>query len=145
MYSEEENKETCKRLGIELENYCTDGYYKCPKCGELICWDNEEYDEYENEYTCPHCKEKFDSDELEAVSIYEYFSDNEIYNLEYRVDGNKEYRSVEVMIACGGPTIYIDTQKQAIILYWGSDEARYYLSQDTVNLVDEYFEELYKY
>ena len=83
------------------------------------------------------------AEELEETDIYSYFSENEIYNIEYRVDEKKEYKSVEIMIACGGPNIYIDTDRKEVLLYWWSDEAEYGLSDEVCNSINSYFEDLY--
>src|SRR5574344_3118081 len=93
-----ENTETCKQIALEIEHYTEDGWYKCPLCGGIIEWNDEFYDSNEGTYTCPHCEETFDENELEALSIYEYFNDTDIYNIEYRINGAGEYRSVELMI-----------------------------------------------
>jgi hypothetical protein len=45
------------------------------------------------------------------------------------------------MIACGGPNIYIDTAEKAVLLYWWTDRARYYLSSDVVDQVDDWARE----
>lgn len=77
-------------------------------------------------------------------TIYDYFRKNEYYDVIYRIDGRGDYKSVEVMIAGGGPNIYIDTHRQAVCLYWGGDEAQYYLSKTACNAIDGYFEEEYE-
>lgn len=143
----QENFEQCKRIAKELELYTEGDAYKCPHCGEVHQMKAYEDSEHENEngvtcYTCPACSEEIEESDLEALSIYDYFN-SDIYDIEYRIGGDKEYRSVKIMIACGGPNIYIDTGKRAVLLYWWSDFAEYPLLSSTCEEIDQYFEDLF--
>ncbi|MEG2571020.1 MAG: hypothetical protein RSA70_06255 [Clostridia bacterium] len=137
-----ENQAHCKQIAETLEQIAENNVYKCPECGEFITWNNDEYNTEDATYNCPHCKKTVDESELEAVSMLDYFED--CYNIEYRVASHTEYRSVQVMVACGGPNIYVDTKTAAVELYWWADSADWALSRDTVIAIDEAFEELWK-
>lgn len=139
--TDRENWEHCKRIAEELDEITDGNIYRCPHCGELIKWDDEQYNEDEARYTCPECGEEFDENELEAVSMWDYF--NDVFDIEYRVGSDKQYRSVCLMVACGGPNIYIDTAEKAVLLYWWTDRARYSLRSDTAEAIDEVFEEFF--
>ena len=80
--------------------------------------------------------------EPEQMTLYDYFED--CLDIEYRCDGRREYRSVRVMVTCGGPNIYIDTATKQVELYWWTDRASYPLAYDAVDAVDawacEYWE-----
>lgn len=105
-------------------------------------FEEAETEDGETVYKCPDCGENIDDpDDLETLSIYDYFDDNDIYNIEYRIDGNGELSSVEIMIACGGPNIYIDTEKNAICLYWWGSSAQYPIAPDTADAVEEWARE----
>ncbi len=67
-----ENREYCKRVAQEVELYASGDGYRCPKCGEVITFNNDQYNEEETLYTCQECGEEFDESELEAVSLYDY-------------------------------------------------------------------------
>ena len=137
-----ENWEHCKSIAEKLELYTEGNGYKCPHCGEVIEWDNDQYNADEGRYTCPECGEEFDESDLESVSIYDYF-DGDIYDIEYRIGSDRQYRSVKIMVACGGPNIYIDTARKAVLLYWWTDHAEYSLLSSTCEAIDQYFEELF--
>lgn len=74
--------------------------------------------------------------------IGDYFED--IYNFRYIVDDELDYCSVRVMVACGGPNIWVDTDSMAVELYWGSDHVSCALLSSTVTEIDEYFREMYE-
>lgn len=142
--TDRENRDRCRRIAEKLEAYAGGDMYKCPHCGEVHTMDEYEETEHENEYgrtayTCPNCGEEIEEDDLEAVGIYDFFED--CLDIEYRCDARREYRSVSVMVTCGGPNIYIDTDEKAVLLYWWGDKARYYLSSDAVEAVDAWAEE----
>lgn len=145
--TDRENWEHCKRIAEELDEITNGNIYRCPHCGELHEMTAYEETEHENEigetcYTCPNCSEEIEESELEAVSIYDYFT-GDIFDIEYRIGADKEYRSVRLMIACGGPNIYIDTAEKSVLLYWWTDRAEYPLSSSTCEDIDQYFEELF--
>lgn len=136
-----ENFEWCKSISETIDKYVHGEMYTCPECNNDIEWNNDNYNDNDNTYTCPHCGETFNADNLEALTIYDYF--NDIYNTEWRLDANREYKSVAFMVACGGPNIWIDTGSKQVELYWWSDSASYPLSYDAVNEIDNFAEELY--
>lgn len=143
---DDENRDRCKRIAEEVEAYASGEAYKCPHCGEVHLMSAYEANEHENEdgetvYTCPNCEREIEENDLEAVSLYDYF--NDIYNIEYRIDSNKELRSVEIMVACGGPNIYIDTESKTVKLYWAGERAEYPIDYDTAAEIDNIFEEFY--
>lgn len=136
-----ENREHCKRIAKELEAYAENIVYRCPECGEVIQWNNEQYNDDEGTYTCQHCGESYDESYLEALSVYDFISD--ALDIEYRIGSDKEYRSAKIMIAFGGPTIYIDTESRSVKLYWWNEYAEYPISYDACDALDEIMEELW--
>ena len=141
-----ENFEHCKRIGDTLEDYVHGNMYRCPHCGEIHTFNEYAPSEHTNEedercYTCPACTEDIIENELEAVYLWEYF--NDVFDIEYRIGSDKQYRSVKIMVACGGPNIYIDTGDHSIKLYWWNERAEYSLSSYTCEQIDEYFNELF--
>ena len=141
-----ENRDRCKYIANEIEKIASCDYHKCPHCGEVHEMGEYEESEHENEagytcYTCPCCKEEIEEDDLEELSMWDYF--NDVFDIEYRIGSDKEYRSVCVMVACGGPNIYVDTQSKRVELYWGGEEAHAYLSNEACAEIDSIFEELF--
>lgn len=52
----------------------------------------------------------------------------------------------KILLACGGPNIYLDTREGCVKGYWGAGcYAESYLHRGAVDAVDEYFEEQFNY
>jgi predicted RNA-binding Zn-ribbon protein involved in translation (DUF1610 family) len=134
-YREDDNRARCKHIAHELEAYVNGEVYRCPECGEILRLPENVGDKYR----CPHCCEVNEVDDLEQLGVYDFLED--VYDIEYRCDGRRNYRSVQIMVACGGPNIYLDTASGDVELYWWSDRARYPMSRDAVAALDEWAEE----
>lgn len=77
----------------------------------------------------------------EPVGPLDYFENN--LGIEYRCDSNKDYLSVQICVAWGGPNIYVDTGSKQVELYWWGSSAKAPLSERAVEMIDRSFEELY--
>ena len=65
------------------------------------------------------------------------------YDIRYLVDREKRYMAAEILVAGGGPTIWVDTWDNEVKGYWGSDRVTCPFS-DNIGL-DDYCEEMYGY
>lgn len=145
---EAENFDTCKEIGKELEAICAGDVYRCPHCGELFTRDEIEDSEHEDDdggtvYTCPHCENIIDEcDMRDNYTIYDYFSEN-LLDIEFLCNREKEYTAAKICIAWGGPSIYIDTEAGAVCLYWWGKSAKYFLNTETLDAVNDYAEEFF--
>ena len=132
-HSNYENTRHCRLIAEELEKYANGLVYRCPECGEIITAPEEA-----EKYRCS-CGFVGELDEYEQQNMWDFFTD--CLDIEYRCSSSKEYRSVQIMVACGGPNIYIDTASNKVELYWWGDRADWPLSYDTISAVDEWAEE----
>ena len=122
---EQECAEHCKSIADELQDY-VDGKY----------W----IDESEN---ITEAVEGEDPPEgMEVATLYDYLRDN--YGVWSLVDSYCEVTSVRVLVAFGGPNIYIDTHEGEVQLYWGATEACYPLSGEVIEKVDEWGEDWFE-
>jgi len=63
------------------------------------------------------------------------------YDIRYLVDSRKEYMGAELMVAGGGPVIWVDTWRGQVKGWWGGDKV---IENFADNLgLDDYCEELY--
>lgn len=108
--------------------------YKCPEC-------NAEHVIPGEKYKCS-CGFVGDVDEYELQSLYDYLIENGL-DIEYRIGSDKEYRSAEIMVAWGGPNIYIDTAENRVKLFWGGERAECYISGSVSDEIDDVCEEQY--
>ena len=64
-----------------------------------------------------------------------------VYDIRYLVDSSKRFLGAELLIAGGGPTIWVDTFREQVTGWWGTDRVQWYY-QDNIGLND-YMEEMY--
>ncbi len=77
-----------------------------------------------------------DREEVTAGSWME-----DVYDIRYIVDREKRYMGAELMVAGGGPTIWVNLYTNEVEGYWGGDRVT---KPFTDNLgLDDYLEEMY--
>ena len=133
---EKENRDACKRISDELDAYADGRVCRCPECGEL-----HDLSDAGDAYKCPDCGGFSRAEEWETCSILDYFDD--VLDIDYITNYKKEYKACRVLVACGGPNIYIDTYSGAVELYWWTDRADFPLSRSTMAQIDEWAEEYF--
>lgn len=135
-----DNTADCICIANELDALASGNMIRCPECGEIV---SAPYEEGESVELDCGCKVDIDDlDDLDEVNIYDYCEDH-IYDIEYTIGGDLDYRGVRVMIACGGPNIYVNTNNKRVELYWWGDTAYAALSDHAVEAIDAYFEDEY--
>ena len=65
------------------------------------------------------------------------------YDIRYYVDRDKGYLGAEILVAGGGPTIWVNTYTKYVEGYWGGDKVEQPFA-DNLDL-DGYCEEMYGY
>ena len=65
----------------------------------------------------------------------------DVYDIRYIVDREKRYFSAELLVAGGGPTIWVSLNEMEVQGYWGGDRVNVPFS-DNLGL-DDYCEEMY--
>ena len=63
------------------------------------------------------------------------------YDIRYLVDRDKSFLGAEILVAGGGPTIWVDTFREQVTGWWGSDRVQWYF-QDNLD-PNGYCEEMY--
>ena len=64
-----------------------------------------------------------------------------VYDIRYIVDSEKKYLGAMLMVAGGGPTIWVNTWTNEVEGYWGGDRVTWAF-RDEIGL-DDYNEEMY--
>ena len=85
------------------------------------------------------------NDEQEDGSVEQHGGASEwmegVYDIRYIVDREKRYLGAELMVAGGGPNIWVNLDTKYVEGYWGGDKV---LEPFTDNLgLDDYCEEMY--
>ena len=130
-----ENEAHCKRIAEKIEEYVSGNVRRCPDCGAEITRD---WGDVGDAFKCSECGAVGDVDWWDVLSVWDYLSD--VYNVEFRVNGKSvdDLRSVQIMVACGGPNIYLDTETKSVELYWWGDRASYPISYSVADALDEW-------
>lgn len=102
--------------------------------------ENRGCNDYDNTAHCIDIANELD--DLDEVNIYDYFEDCPL-DIEYTINSDLEYVGARIMIAFGGPNIYINTNNKRVELYWWNENAYAALSDRAVEAIDEYFEDMY--
>ena len=136
MIKQEHNKH-CEEIAEKLDRIANYELYYCSECCEEFTEEEITEDEI-----CPKC-----GSELDQVSMYEYFDD--VLDIKICCDietfRNKDPERIDgakLMIACGGPNIYINTITGTVDLYWWSEEGHADLSSDAVSEIDAFVSEM---
>jgi DNA-directed RNA polymerase subunit RPC12/RpoP len=139
----DDNTKQCKHIADAIELVVSGDAYKCEHCGDHFDLESAEQENESGEtvWKCPHCDHVTEY-EPDQVSMLDYFDD--CLDIEYRIGGDRKYRSVELCVAWGGPGIYVDTESKQVKLYWWGDTAHWNLSSDACESIDEAFQELYE-
>lgn len=82
------------------------------------------------------------TDSGKATNLRKYFED--ALDVNYYVNRFGDYRRVAVTITTGGPHIEVDTNDMAVKLWWGTEKVEWSINRNTVDAIDEIFEEYYQ-
>ena len=140
----DKNLEHVNEIVKTMEKYASGDFFIYN--GELFPIDKDEFCKLdgclyrEGVYTMPD-GEKIPQDELEVATIDDYFDD--FYDVDYVVGSDKKYKACRVLVAYGGPNIYIDTWVQKVQLEWWGEHAETYIPDDLCEQIDDFFEMLY--
>jgi desulfoferrodoxin-like iron-binding protein len=130
-----ENLKHLESIRNSLEDYYNGVVYRCEHCGaDVEMLENEGGDLY-----CPMCGEV--NDYPEGLSLYDYFDD--VLDINYTLNSNKELISVRLLLAWGGPNIYLDTLRNELTLHWWGDYERLDVDRDICDAVTAVFNELF--
>lgn len=80
-------------------------------------------------------------DPSEIISAFDYLEG--ILDIEYIVNGAGEYLGARILVAFGGPNIWINTRTQEVEGHWWGDSARAHYTEDAMGL-DEALQELWE-
>lgn len=130
-------RNTCKAIAVELEAYTSGSLVRCDECGEWV----EAVDDHGNTSDkCPECGEDlFRPDDSTFCDWIE--QRGEIYGERVELDycsGYPRYCGVRLLVAYGGPNIWVDTVNGEVRGYWGGDECRVWLDRDACDAIDAY-------
>ena len=86
---------------------------------------------------------KHDFDLDQDQDLPGYLSSNQIMDIKYVLDDNLDYVGSQLLVAFGGPNIWIDTQYKTVSGYWWGDDVIRAYWEDFIGL-DDHIKELYE-
>lgn len=122
-----DNKEHVKSIVKDINMVVNGEMRRCTNCGT----------HYYDAPCCPECECRDD----EIVDVLDWFSD--VLDIEYRLGSDRKLRSVKLLLAWGGPNIWLDTDTNSVDLYWWGDHAEEGLLPEVCEAINEAFEELF--
>ena len=140
----DKNLEHVQNIVKDIADFASGSYFIYD--GDLFPIDR---DEFAKEKGCSYREgvyimpdgEKISQDELEVATIDDYFDD--FYDVDYVVGSDKKYKACRVLVAYGGPNIYIDTWDGQVQLEWWGEHAETEIPACLCSEIDEFFEMLY--
>ena len=78
-------------------------------------------------------------EDREEVTASKWMED--VYDIRYLVGSDKRYLGAQLMVAGGGPTVWVNTWTNEVEGYWGGDRVTWAF-QDNIGL-DDYCQEMY--
>ena len=79
-------------------------------------------------------------DSTDIINGFDYLQD--VLDIQYIVDSNGEYLGARILVAFGGPNIWVDTLNQRIEGAWWQDKFDAYYDDDAMD-IDEALRELW--
>ena len=146
------NKKMVKAIVEDMEKYASGDFFIYN--GELFPIDENEFCKNEGctiqqenvcgdihlFYIMPDGEAIFEGD-IEIATIGDYFDD--FYDIDYVIGSDKHYKACRVLVAFGGPNIYIDTWEKEVQLFWWSDTAIADIPDELCAAIDDFFETIY--
>lgn len=128
---------TCKAIADRLIAFADGNIYRCPDCGaEFNMPDN-----VGDKFKCPDCGIVEETSEYEQLSILDYF--NDFLDIDFVCDRYKQYKACRIMVAFGGPNIYINTWDKRVELFWWTERGEAYLPGRVCDMIDDFAAEIY--
>lgn len=93
-------------------------------------------------YNWEYCKRVAQTLENENFDLYEYLDEN-VLDIQYIVDYNKEFKDVRLYVTIGGPTVWIDTESCSVRLSWGTETSSYGMDWNVCDMIRYEMEQLY--
>ena len=115
-------KDMCRRIALQLDAMADGTLYR-------DCFGN-------------YCIARDPEPSWVQADAYEYFED--VYAVRYVIDQDLDYIGARILVACGGPNIWVDTCAQQIELFWGLTHETYRFGADAADVIDDMFSEYYR-
>lgn len=90
----------------------------------------------DTEKKAQYLKKKIEN--MNAQELEEYLDDAIEHS--FNINNNGTYHSCEIMIEFGGPCSIIETRKEGLTVYWGTESHFINLCEETLEMIDKIME-----
>lgn len=121
---------TATRYADEIIRIVEGHVYYCPECGETDLTDS---------LTCPEC----------GAETLQYGIDDYLYDYWYNDEivvsscDPSEVKDGQVMIACGGPNVWVNTHTQLVSVYWWGSVESAPITEECADRIREVIQEVW--
>ena len=78
------------------------------------------------------CADDYGCEGDDIISGFDYLED--VYDIRYIIDSQGDFISARILVAFGGPNIWIDFETKTVELYWWGDRATAYFHDDAMDV-----------
>ena len=75
--------------------------------------------------------------------MWDYFTGDDVLDVDYTINSRMEYKGVRLLVAFGGPNIYIDTNRGIVEGCWWTDHAEAWIPSEVCATIDDVWAEYY--
>lgn len=75
--------------------------------------------------------------DAEPVSICDWMCDGGALDYDFIVGPSHEYRAARICLTAGGPYVEVDTERRAVVMYWGGERTEATISDEAANAIDD--------
>ena len=114
----------CKNIAEEVEKYAS---------GEMYNYNGDKY--------CADDLSDEQLEEAEQLGLYDYFEN--ALDIKYICNSNREVEDIRILVAFGGPNIWIDTESSKVELSWWNESADYAIDETAVDAIRDWAVEMF--
>ena len=83
----------------------------------------------------------YTNDDGEEVDLYDYLN-AEVLDVEYILNSDFTLRGVRLYVTLGGPTAWIDTERDCVVCHWGTNSGEWLMPYGVSDEINDLYAEL---
>lgn len=134
-----DNRKMLESIRNDLNEMYNGDAYTCPNCGATCEYTEAENDDGEiiHKTSCGCVCD----DEPEPAYLLDYF--NDVLDINYILNSDRELIGVKLLLTCGGPNIWLNTDTCKLSLHWWTEYDEIYIDRDVCDAITEVFKDVF--